>query len=287
MEFLRSSHDASVSTDGDVRANPEEERYLDLLKELLDKGTPKSDRTGVGTRSLFGRQLRFSLTDSFPLLTTKKVHFKSVLYELLWFLRGDTNIAWLKENGVTIWDEWADEKGDLGPVYGYQWRHWRTPGGKEIDQIRDVIQSIRTRPDSRRHIVSAWNPADVDRMALPPCHLLFQFYVADDRLSCQMYQRSADLFLGVPFNIASYSALTLMVAQVTGLKPAEFILTLGDAHLYLNHLKQAREQIGRKPRGFPRLRLNAAVKELLDFRYEDFTLESYDPHPAIKAPIAV
>jgi thymidylate synthase len=287
MEFLRPSPDVSRSADRDVRANPEEDRYLDLLKELLDKGTPKSDRTGVGTRSLFGRQLRFNLTDSFPLLTTKKIHFKSVLYELLWFLRGDTNIAWLKQNGVTIWDEWADEKGDLGPVYGYQWRHWRTPDGKEIDQIRNVIQSLRNKADSRRHIVSAWNPADIDRMALPPCHLLFQFYVADGRLSCQMYQRSADLFLGVPFNIASYSALTLMVAQVTGLKPAEFILTLGDAHLYLNHLEQAREQITRKPRAFPRLRLNAAVSELLEFRYEDFTLENYDPHPAIKAPIAV
>ncbi|HJS78423.1 MAG TPA: thymidylate synthase [Burkholderiales bacterium] len=266
---------------------PGEQQYLDLVAEVLEHGTRKSDRTGTGTLSVFGRQLRFGLEDSFPLLTTKKLHLKSILYELLWFLRGDTNVHWLQERGVTIWDEWADENGELGPVYGYQWRHWRTPDGKEVDQIKNLIQSLRNKPDSRRHIVSAWNPADIDRMALPPCHLLFQFYVADGRLSCQMYQRSADLFLGVPFNIASYSALTLMVAQVTGLKPAEFILTLGDAHLYLNHLEQAREQITRKPRAFPRLRLNAAVRELLEFRYEDFTLENYDPHPAIKAPIAV
>ena len=255
--------------------------------KIWPHGTPKSDRTGTGTLSLFGRQLRFGLEDSVPLLTTKKLHLKSILYELRWVLRGDTNVHWLQERGVTIWDEWADENGELGPVYGYQWRHWRTPDGKEVDQIKNLIQSLRNKPDSRRHIVSAWNPADIDRMALPPCHLLFQFYVADGRLSCQMYQRSADLFLGVPFNIASYSALTLMVAQVTGLKPAEFILTLGDAHLYLNHLEQAREQVTRKPRAFPRLRLNAAVRELFEFRYEDFTLENYDPHPAIKAPIAV
>jgi thymidylate synthase len=266
---------------------PGEQQYLDLVAEVLEHGARKSDRTGTGTLSVFGRQLRFGLEDSFPLLTTKKLHLKSILYELLWFLRGDTNVHWLQERGVTIWDEWADENGELGPVYGYQWRHWRTPDGKEVDQIKNLIQSLRNKPDSRRHIVSAWNPADIDRMALPPCHLLFQFYVADGRLSCQMYQRSADLFLGVPFNIASYSALTLMVAHVTGLKPAEFILTLGDAHLYLNHLEQAREQITRKPRAFPRLRLNAAVRELLEFRYEDFTLENYDPHPAIKAPIAV
>ena len=266
---------------------PGEQQYLDLVAEVLEHGTRKSDRTGTGTLSVFGRQLRFGLEDSFPLLTTKKLHLKSILCELLWFLRGDTNVRWLQERGVTIWDEWADENGELGPVYGYQWRHWRTPDGKEVDQIKNLIQSLRNKPDSRRHIVSAWNPADIDRMALPPCHLLFQFYVAGGRLSCQMYQRSADLFLGVPFNIASYSALTLMVAQVTGLKPAEFILTLGDAHLYLNHLEQAREQITRKPRAFPRLRLNAAVRELLEFRYEDFTLENYDPHPAIKAPIAV
>jgi thymidylate synthase len=267
--------------------NPGEQQYLDLLREVLEHGAAKSDRTGTGTLSVFGRQLRFGLADSFPLLTTKKLHTKSILYELLWFLRGDTNVKWLKEHGVSIWDEWADENGNLGPVYGYQWRHWRTPDGKEIDQIAQVISSLRKKPDSRRHIVTAWNPADVDRMALPPCHALFQFYVANGRLSCQMYQRSADLFLGVPFNIASYAALTLMVAQVTSLKPGEFILTLGDAHLYRNHLEQAREQIARAPRPFPRLRLNPAVKELLDFRYEDFTLEAYEPHPAIKAPIAV
>jgi thymidylate synthase len=236
---------------------------------------------------VFGRQLRFGLDRSFPLLTTKKLHLKSILYELLWFLRGDTNVMWLQERGVTIWDEWADERGELGPVYGYQWRHWRTPDGREIDQIAQVINNLRQRPDSRRHIVSAWNPADVDKMALPPCHALFQFYVANGRLSCQMYQRSADLFLGVPFNIASYSLLTLMVAQVTGLQPGEFILTLGDAHLYLNHLDQAREQLTRSPRPFPRMRLNPARRELLEFQYEDFTLEGYEPHPAIKAPIAV
>ena len=264
-----------------------ERAYLDLLAEVLADGARKADRTGTGTLSVFGRQLRFGLEDRFPLLTTKKLHLKSIIYELLWFLRGDTNVRWLQERGVTIWDEWADESGNLGPVYGYQWRHWRTPDGREIDQIAQVIASLRNRPDSRRHLVSAWNPADVDKMALPPCHALFQFYVANGRLSCQMYQRSADLFLGVPFNIASYSLLTLMVAQVTGLKPGDFILTLGDAHLYLNHLEQAREQIGRTPRPFPRMKLNPARRELLDFEYEDFTLEGYDPHPAIKAPIAV
>jgi thymidylate synthase len=267
--------------------NPGEQQYLDLVREVLERGERKTDRTGTGTLSVFGRQLRFGLADSFPLLTTKKLHTKSILVELLWFLRGDTNVKWLQERGVTIWDEWADENGNLGPVYGYQWRHWRTPDGREIDQIEQVVKSLRAKPDSRRHIVSAWNPADVDRMALPPCHALFQFYVAGGRLSCQMYQRSADLFLGVPFNIASYAALTLMVAQVTNLKPGEFILTLGDAHLYMNHLEQAKEQLTRTPRPFPRMRLNPAVKELLDFRYEDFTLEAYDPHPAIKAPIAV
>jgi len=267
--------------------NPEERQYLDLLAEVLEHGARKSDRTGTGTRSVFGRQLRFSLEPTFPLLTTKKLHLKSIIYELLWFLRGDTNVKWLQERGVTIWDEWADENGNLGPVYGYQWRHWRTPDGREIDQIHNLIGSLKTKPDSRRHIVSAWNPADVDKMALPPCHALFQFYVANGRLSCQMYQRSADLFLGVPFNIASYAALTLMVAQVTDLKPGEFVLTLGDAHIYLNHLDQVREQLTRSPRPFPKLKLNPAVKELLEFRYEDFTLEGYDPHPAIKAPIAV
>jgi thymidylate synthase len=265
----------------------DEQQYLDLLAEVLEGGARKSDRTGTGTLSLFGRQLRFALDRSFPLLTTKKLHLKSIIYELLWFLRGDTNVRWLQERGVSIWDEWADPDGELGPVYGYQWRHWRTPEGNEIDQIDRVIQSLRSKPDSRRHIVTAWNPADVERMALPPCHALFQFYVANGRLSCQMYQRSADLFLGVPFNIASYSLLTCMVAQVTGLAPAEFVLTLGDAHLYLNHLDQAREQIGRTPRPFPRMRLNPQVRELLDFRYEDFALEDYEPHPAIKAPIAV
>jgi thymidylate synthase len=264
-----------------------ERQYLDLLAEVLQNGARKTDRTGTGTLSVFGRQLRFNLADSFPLLTTKKLHTKSILYELLWFLRGDTNIKWLQERGVSIWDEWADENGNLGPVYGYQWRHWRAPEGREIDQIDRLITSLKTKPDSRRHIVSAWNPADVDEMALPPCHALFQFYVANGKLSCQMYQRSADLFLGVPFNIASYAALTLMVAQVTDLKLGEFVLTLGDAHIYLNHLEQVREQLSRSPRPFPRLKLNPAIKELLDFRYEDFTLEGYDPHPAIKAPIAV
>jgi len=264
-----------------------ERGYLDLLSDVLQNGARKTDRTGTGTLSVFGRQLRFGLADSFPLLTTKKLHTKSILTELLWFLRGDTNVKWLQERGVTIWDEWADENGNLGPVYGYQWRHWRTPDGREIDQIHNLISSLKTKPDSRRHIVSAWNPADVDKMALPPCHALFQFYVANGKLSCQMYQRSADLFLGVPFNIASYAALTLMVAQVTDLKPGEFVLTLGDAHIYLNHLDQVREQLTRSPRPFPKLKLNPAVKELLEFRYQDFTLEGYDPHPAIKAPIAV
>jgi thymidylate synthase len=267
--------------------NLEEQRYLELLAEVLERGARKSDRTGTGTLSVFGRQLRFGLEPGFPLLTTKKLHLKSIIYELLWFLRGDTNVRWLQERGVSIWDEWADASGELGPVYGYQWRHWRTPEGREIDQISQVIASLRSKPDSRRHIVSAWNPADVDRMALPPCHALFQFYVAAGTLSCQLYQRSADLFLGVPFNIASYALLTLMVAQVTGLKPGEFVLTLGDAHLYLNHLEQARAQIARAPRAFPRMRLNTQVRELLDFRFEDFALEAYDPHPAIRAPIAV
>ena len=270
-----------------MRPQTGEQQYLDLLAQVLERGAKKSDRTGTGTLSVFGRQLRFGLEEGFPLLTTKKLHLKSIILELLWFLRGDTNVKWLQERGVSIWDEWADENGELGPVYGYQWRHWRTPDGREIDQIANLVESIRKKPDSRRHIVSAWNPADVDRMALPPCHALFQFYVADGRLSCQMYQRSADLFLGVPFNIASYALLTLMVAQVTGLKPAEFVLTLGDAHLYLNHLEQAREQLSRRPRPLPRIKLNPEVKDLFAFRYEDFSLEGYEPHPAIKAPIAV
>ena len=267
--------------------NPGERQYLDLLAHVLAEGAEKGDRTGTGTRSVFGWQMRFPLAESFPLLTTKKLHWKSIAYELLWFLRGDTNVRWLQEQGVTIWDEWADASGDLGPVYGYQWRHWRTPDGREIDQIRDVVAQIRAKPDSRRHVVTAWNPADVDRMALPPCHALFQFYVANGRLSCQLYQRSADLFLGVPFNIASYALLTLMVAQATGLAPGDFVHTLGDAHLYSNHVEQAREQLSRAPRAFPRLRLNPEVKDLFAFRYEDFALEGYDPYPAIKAPIAV
>ncbi len=267
--------------------NPGEQQYLDLLAHLLEHGALKSDRTGTGTRSVFGRQMRFALDRNFPLLTTKKLHLKSIVWELLWFLRGDTNVRWLQERGVTIWDEWADADGDLGPVYGRQWRHWKTPDGRTIDQISRVIESIRGNPDSRRHMVTAWNPADVDRMALPPCHALFQFYVADGRLSCQLYQRSADLFLGVPFNIASYSLLTLMVAQVCSLKPGDFVHTLGDAHLYLNHFEQAREQLARAPRPFPRMHLNPAVNDLFAFRYEDFTLEGYEPHPAIKAPIAV
>jgi len=270
-----------------MMVNPGEQQYLDLLEQVLARGARKADRTGTGTLSLFGWQMRFDLGERFPLLTTKKLHFKSIAYELLWFLRGETNVRWLKAHGVTIWDEWADAQGELGPVYGYQWRHWRTPAGGEIDQIAKVIEGIRRNPDSRRHIVTAWNPADVDRMALPPCHAFFQFYVAGGRLSCQLYQRSADLFLGVPFNIASYSLLTLMVAQVTGLAPGEFVHTLGDAHLYLNHLEQTREQLARSPRPFPTLRLNASVQDLMAFRYEDFALDGYDPHPAIKAPIAV
>ena len=270
-----------------MSANRGEKQYLELLGEVLERGAKKTDRTGTGTQSVFGRQLRFDLRDSFPLLTTKKLHFKSILYELLWFLRGDTNVRWLQERGVSIWDEWADEKGELGPVYGYQWRHWRTPGGAEIDQIKQVMESLKKKPDSRRHLVTAWNPADVDKMALPPCHALFQFYVANGKLSCQMYQRSADLFLGVPFNIASYAALTVMVAQVAGLEADEFVLTLGDAHLYLNHLEQARLQLERQPKPFPRLKLNPAVKDIFGFAYEDFSLEGYEPHPAIKAPIAV
>jgi len=264
-----------------------ERQYLDLLAELLESGARKTDRTGTGTLSVFGRQLRFDLAGSFPLLTTKKLHLKSIVLELLWFLRGDTNVKWLQARGVTIWDEWADANGELGPVYGYQWRHWRTPDGGEIDQIKNLIESIRKKPDSRRHLVSAWNPADVDRMALPPCHALFQFYVADGKLSCQMYQRSADLFLGVPFNIASYALLTMMVARATDLEPAEFIHTLGDAHLYLNHLEQARLQLTREPRPLPRMEINPEVKSLFDYRYEDFQLVGYDPHPGIKAPIAV
>jgi len=268
-------------------ANPGERQYLDLLAHVLANGAIKTDRTGTGTRSVFGAQMRFDLAHDFPLLTTKKLHLKSIILELLWFLSGDTNVRWLQQRGVTIWDEWADPQGELGPVYGYQWRHWRTPDGREIDQMRQVLDSIRTRPDSRRHIVTAWNPADVDDMALPPCHAMFQFYVADGRLSCQMYQRSADLFLGVPFNIASYALLTLMVAQVCELAPGEFVHTLGDAHLYLNHVEQAKAQLQRAPRAFPTMKLNPAVRDLFGFAYEDFSVEGYDPHAAIKAPIAV
>jgi len=264
-----------------------ERAYLDLLDDVLAHGARKSDRTGTGTLSVFGRQLRFSLDKSFPLLTTKKLHLKSIIYELLWFLRGDTNVKWLQERGVSIWDEWADEKGELGPVYGYQWRHWRTPDGREIDQIAQVIQNLRSRPDSRRHLVSAWNPADVDKMALPPCHCLFQFYVANGKLSCQLYQRSADVFLGVPFNIASYALLTMMVAQVTGLKPGDFVHSFGDAHLYSNHLEQARLQLTRPTRPLPVMKINPDVKDIFAFRYEDFALEGYDPHPHIKAAVAV
>jgi thymidylate synthase len=267
--------------------------YLDLLRHILDHGSPKSDRTGVGTRSIFGYQMRFDLAAGFPLITTKKLHLKSIILELLWFLRGETNIAWLKEHGVSIWDEWADEQGELGPIYGYQWRSWPAPDGRKIDQISDVISRIRSTPDSRRLLVSAWNVADLDRMALAPCHVMFQFYAAANeaggppRLSCQMYQRSADVFLGVPFNIASYALLTLMVAQVTGLAPGDFVHTFGDAHLYNNHLEQARLQLSRQPRPLATLRLNADVKSIFDFRYEDFRLEGYEPHPHIPAPVAV
>ena len=263
------------------------QQYLDLMRHVLEHGHRKNDRTGTGTLSIFGYQMRFDLRQGFPLVTTKKLHVRSIIHELLWFLRGDTNVKYLHDNGVTIWDEWADENGDLGPIYGYQWRSWPTADGRHIDQISRVIHDIRTNPDSRRLIVSAWNVGDLDKMKLPPCHILFQFYVVDGRLSCQLYQRSADIFLGVPFNIASYTLLTMMVAQVCDLEPAEFIHTLGDAHLYLNHLEQAREQLARAPRPLPRMKLNPAVKDIFAFRYEDFTLEGYDPHPAIKAPVAV
>ena len=261
--------------------------YIQLLDEVLSHGLDRDDRTGVGTRGLFGRQMRFDLSQGFPLLTTKKVHLRSVIYELLWFLKGDTNIKWLTNNGVTIWDEWADENGELGPVYGHQWRSWQTPDGAAIDQIAEVEKEIRTNPQSRRLIVSAWNVADVADMALPPCHLLFQFYVAGDRLSCQLYQRSADLFLGVPFNIASYALLTMMMAKVTGLKPGEFVHTLGDVHLYRNHFDQAREQLSRHPRPLPNMQINARPDSVNGFAFDDFTLTDYDPHPRIKAPVAV
>ncbi|MCY1158323.1 MAG: thymidylate synthase [Citricoccus sp.] len=261
--------------------------YEDLLADVLAHGTVKEDRTGTGTYSVFGRQLRYDLSESFPLITTKRVHFRSVALELLWFLRGESNVRWLQERGVSIWDEWADEDGELGPVYGVQWRSWPSPDGGQIDQIAKVVESLRTNPDSRRHVVTAWNPAEVDQMALPPCHALFQFYVADGRLSCQLYQRSADLFLGVPFNIASYALLTVMMARQTGLEPGEFVWTGGDCHIYSNHVDQVREQLGRTPYPYPRLRLNRQPEDIFSYAYEDFELVDYQHHPTIKAPIAV
>ena len=262
-------------------------QYLDLLREIRDNGVTKTDRTGVGTKSIFGHQMRFNLQDGFPLLTTKKVFLKGIIYELLWFLKGDTNIKFLTDNNVHIWDEWADENGDLGYVYGKQWRSWEATDGRVIDQISQVVDLIKNHPDSRRILVTAWNPAEIDKMALPPCHCLFQFYVADGKLSCQLYQRSADTFLGVPFNIASYALLTMMLAQVCGLEPGEFIHTTGDTHIYLNHLDQVNEQLSREPRPLPKMIINPYVKSIFDFKYEDFTLEGYDPYPAIKAPVAV
>ncbi len=262
-------------------------QYLDLVQRILDDGVPKDDRTGTGTLSVFGHQMRFDLAAGFPLVTTKKIHIRSVVAELIWFLRGETNVKWLHDHGVTIWDEWADDNGDLGPIYGHQWRSWPTPDGGQIDQLRRIVDQITTDPDSRRHVVSAWNVADLDRMALTPCHALFQFYVAQGRLSCQLYQRSGDVFLGVPFNIASYALLTHMVAQVTDLEPGEFVHTLGDAHLYRNHLDQAREQLGRTPRELPRLWLDPTRRDIDEFEIESVRIDGYDPHPAIKAPIAV
>ncbi|WP_075832015.1 thymidylate synthase [Deinococcus marmoris] len=261
--------------------------YLDLMRQILDHGAVKTDRTGTGTRSIFGAQMRFDLADGFPLVTTKKIHLKSVIHELLWFLSGSSNVGYLQDNGVKIWDEWADEQGELGPVYGVQWRNWPTPDGRHIDQIKQVVDQIKTNPDSRRLIVSAWNVGEIENMALPPCHALFQFYVADGRLSCQLYQRSADVFLGVPFNIASYALLTMMVAQVCDLQPGDFIWTGGDCHLYSNHLEQAREQLARDPRPLPTMHLNPDVKDLLAFKYADFKLTGYEPHPHIKATVAV
>ncbi len=263
------------------------EQYLDLLRRVRSEGTKKADRTGTGTLSVFGHQMRFDLALGFPMVTTKKLHVKSIIHELIWFLAGDTNVGYLKEHGVRIWDEWADAKGDLGPVYGRQWRSWATPDGKTIDQISDLVAELKRNPDSRRLIISAWNPADIPKMALAPCHCLFQFYVADGKLSCQLYQRSADVFLGVPFNIASYALLTMMMAQVTGLKAGDFVHTFGDAHLYLNHLEQADLQLSRALRPLPRMHINPAVKSIFDFKYEDFRLEGYDPHPHISAPVAV
>ncbi|HBF28595.1 thymidylate synthase [Rhizobium sp.] len=262
-------------------------QYLDLLQHVMTTGSDRGDRTGTGTRSVFGYQMRFDLADGFPVLTTKKLHLRSIIHELLWFLKGDTNIAYLKENGVSIWDEWADENGDLGPVYGAQWRSWPTPDGSHIDQIANLVEGIKKNPNSRRHIVSAWNPAEVENMALPPCHCLFQFYVADGKLSCQLYQRSADIFLGVPFNIASYALLTMMVAQVTGLQPGDFIHTLGDAHIYANHFEQANLQLSRQPKALPKMVINPDVKDIFSFSFEDFSLQGYDADASIKAPIAV
>jgi thymidylate synthase len=262
-------------------------QYQQLLRHLLDAGAKKSDRTGTGTLSVFGYQMRFDLSEGFPLLTTKKLHTKSIVHELLWFLKGDTNIQYLKENGVSIWDDWADKDGNLGPVYGYQWRSWPNPDGTSTDQVMKIVESLRNNPDSRRHIVSAWNPSFIEQMALPPCHCLFQFYVADGRLSCQLYQRSCDTFLGVPFNIASYALLTLMMAQVSDLEPGDFIWTGGDVHLYANHVEQAQLQLTREPRKLPIMEINPSVKDLFEFRYEDFNLKNYDPHPHIKAAVAV
>lgn len=262
-------------------------QYLDLLREIRTEGVIRKDRTGVGTQSIFGHQMRFDLGEGFPLLTTKKVHLKSIIYELLWFISGDTNIGYLHDHGVSIWDEWADENGDLGPVYGHQWRSWPAPDGRTIDQLSNAVEMIKHHPDSRRIIVSAWNPGEIDKMALPPCHCLFQFYVADGKLSCQLYQRSADTFLGMPFNIASYSLLTMMMAQVCGLRPGDFVYTTGDTHLYLNHFDQVEEQLRREPRKLPTMKLNPEVGSIFDFKYEDFTLEGYDPWPTIKAPVAV
>lgn len=262
-------------------------QYLDLMQDILDNGAKKEDRTGTGTLSVFGRQLRFDLSEGFPLVTTKKVHLRSIIHELLWFLNGDTNIKYLKEHGVSIWDDWADENGELGPVYGYQWRSWPAPNGEKIDQISKVMDQIKNKPDSRRHMVTAWNPADVDDMALPPCHALFQFYVAEGKLSCQLYQRSADFFLGVPFNIASYALLTHMVAQQAGLQPGDFVWTGGDVHLYTNHLEQAKLQLSRKPRPLPQLNIRRKPDTIFDYQFEDFEILNYDPHPHIKAPVAV
>ena len=284
---LKASASTKLKPKGSLQRKDIMKQYLDLLQHVLDNGTDKSDRTGTGTRSVFGYQMRFNLADGFPVLTTKKLHLKSIIHELLWFLAGDTNIRYLKENGVRIWDEWADENGDLGRVYGAQWRSWRGANGETVDQIANVVRQIRQTPDSRSLIVSAWNPAEVDDMALPPCHALFQFYVANGKLSCQLYQRSADIFLGVPFNIASYALLTMMMAQVCGLQAGEFVHTLGDAHLYQNHLEQARLQLTREPRALPKMHINPDVRDIFAFKFDDFTLSDYDPYPHIKAEVSV